>query len=122
MWERERSYRARSGEYGASRSVGISFSAKKSGIPKSIRRPVCLNAQSNRYFTNLVHFFKSLLVILLTPESRIVGLLSDLVVLAYSTMMIPATSKTISIVVSNFEFGIRSSFGLEVLGVFGCKH
>lgn len=94
---------------------------KKTGIPKSIRTPVCFNAEPNSYSTNLVYFFESLIMILLTLESRIVGLLSDLVVLAYSTMMIPPTSKTISIVVSNFEFGIRSSFGLGVLGVFGCK-
>ena len=60
-------------------------------------------------------------MILLTLESRIVGLLFDLVVLAYSTMKIPPTSKTISTVVSNFEFGIRSSFGLGVLVFFGCK-
>lgn len=77
MWERERSHRARSGEYGACRSVGISFSAKKkTGIPKSIRTSVCFNTQPNSYSTNLVYFFESLLVILPTTESRIVGLLS----------------------------------------------
>jgi len=97
------------------------FNLKKNGIPKSIRTPVCFNAEPNSYSTNLVYFFESLIMILLTLESRIVGLLSDLVVLAYSTIMIPPTSKTISIVVSNFEFGIRSSFGLGVLGVFRCK-
>jgi hypothetical protein len=39
-----------------------------------------INAEPNSYSTNLVYVFESLLVILLTPKSRIVGLLSDLVV------------------------------------------
>jgi len=65
------------------------FTIKKTGITKSICTPVCINAEPNRYPTNLVYVFESLLVILLTLESRIVGLLSDLVVLT----MIPLTSK-----------------------------